>query len=118
MPSPTELPAWKALARHAMTIPSMRDLFAKDPNRAASLSHRWNDLFLDYSKNRVTSETLKLLRQLLKEAQVEELRDRMFHGEKINFTENRSVLHIALRRPANQPLRVDHRLPIERKAEA
>jgi glucose-6-phosphate isomerase len=85
----------------------MRDLFAKDPNRATTLSHRWNDLFLDYSKNRVTSETLHLLRQLLNEAKVEELRDRMFRGEKINLTENRSVLHIALRRPANQPLLVD-----------
>jgi len=85
----------------------MRELFAKDPNRAATLSHRWNDLFIDYSKNRVTPETLKLLRQLLKEAKVEELRDRMFRGDKINLTENRAVLHIALRRPANQPLIVE-----------
>jgi glucose-6-phosphate isomerase len=85
----------------------MRDLFAQDPKRATAFSHRWNDLFLDYSKNRITPETLKLLRQLLQEAKVEELRDRMFHGDKINLTENRSVLHIALRRPANQPLIVE-----------
>jgi glucose-6-phosphate isomerase len=104
---PIDLPAWKALASHAPTIPPMRELFAKDPNRAATLSHRWNDLFIDYSKNRVTPETLKLLRQLLKEAKVEELRDRMFRGDKINLTENRAVLHIALRRPANQPLIVE-----------
>ena len=104
---PIDLPAWKALASHAPTIPPMRELFAKDPNRASTLSHRWNDLFIDYSKNRVTPETLKLLRQLLKEAKVEELRDRMFRGDKINLTENRAVLHIALRRPANQPLIVE-----------
>ena len=109
MPAPVNLPAWKALAKHSLDSRDthMRDLFAKDPKRATTLSHRWNDLFLDYSKNRVTSETLNLLRQLLKEAKVEELRDRMFRGEKINLTENRSVLHIALRRPANQPLLVD-----------
>ena len=104
---PIDLPAWKALASHAPTIPPMRELFAKDPNRASTLSHRWNDLFIDYSKNCVTPETLKLLRQLLKEAKVEELRDRMFRGDKINLTENRAVLHIALRRPANQPLIVE-----------
>ena len=104
---PIDLPAWTALASHAPTIPPMRELFAKDPNRASTLSHRWNDLFIDYSKNRVTPETLKLLRQLLKEAKVEELRDRMFRGDKINLTENRAVLHIALRRPANQPLIVE-----------
>jgi glucose-6-phosphate isomerase len=80
MPAPVNLPAWKALAKHSLDSRDthMRDLFAKDPNRATTLSHRWNDLFLDYSKNRVTSETLNLLRQLLKEAKVEELRDRMF----------------------------------------
>ena len=107
MSTPIDLPAWKALASHVPSIPAMRELFAKDPTRASTLSHRWNDLFLDYSKNRVTPETLKLLRQLLQEAKVEELRDRMFRGDKINSTENRSVLHIALRRPANQPLLVD-----------
>ena len=107
MSTPIDLPAWKALASHVPSIPAMRELFAKDPTRAFTLSHRWNDLFLDYSKNRVTPETLKLLRQLLQEAKVEELRDRMFRGDKINCTENRSVLHIALRRPANQPLLVD-----------
>ncbi|MDA0858679.1 MAG: glucose-6-phosphate isomerase [Verrucomicrobia bacterium] len=107
MSTPIDLPAWKALASHVPSIPAMRELFAKDPTRASTLSHRWNDLFLDYSKNRVTPETLKLLRQLLQEAKVEELRDRMFRGDKINCTENRSVLHIALRRPANQPLLVD-----------
>ncbi|NCY23182.1 glucose-6-phosphate isomerase, partial [bacterium] len=65
MPIPVALPSWKALAHHAPSVPPMRDLFAQDSSRAAAFSHRWNDLFLDYSKNRVTAETLKLLRQLL-----------------------------------------------------
>ena len=109
MRSPIDLPSWQALTKHAQSSRDahMRDLFAQDPSRAATFSHRWNDLFLDYSKNRITIETLKLLRQLLRESKVEELRDRMFRGDKINFTENRSVLHIALRRPANQPLQVE-----------
>jgi len=108
---PVDLPAWKSLQAHAagMREIRMRDLFAKDPGRAEALSLRWNDILVDYSKNRINAETLPLLRQLLKEAGVEDLRDRMFRGEKINFTENRSVLHIALRRPANQPLQLDGR---------
>ena len=106
---PIDLPAWQELEKHAAATRDhqMRDLFAKDPKRAESFSSRWNDILLDYSKNRITADTLTMLRRLLKEAKVEELRDRMFRGEKINFTENRSVLHIALRRPADQPLKVD-----------
>ena len=108
---PVDFPAWKSLQAHAAAMREirMRDLFAKDPGRAEALSLRWNDILVDYSKNRINAETLPLLRQLLKEAGVEDLRDRMFRGEKINFTENRSVLHIALRRPANQPLQLDGR---------
>jgi glucose-6-phosphate isomerase len=106
---PIDLPAWKSLQAHAAATRElpMRDLFARDPKRAETLSLRWNEILLDYSKNRVTAETLTLLRQLLKEAGVEALRDRMFRGERINFTENRAVLHVALRRPADQPLMVD-----------
>ena len=104
MPRPVDLPAWKALSLHASSVPVMRDLFAQDPQRATTFSHRWNELLLDYSKNRVTDETMRLLRQLLQESGVMALRDRMFKGEQINWTENRSVLHIALRRPASQPL--------------
>ena len=106
---PIDLPAWKSLQAHASATRDlqMRDLFAKDPQRAESFSLRWNDILVDYAKNRITAETLSLLRQLLKEARVEELRDRMFRGDRINFTENRPVLHIALRRPADQPLKVD-----------
>lgn len=85
----------------------MRDLFAQDPKRAETFSLRWNEFLVDFSKNRITADTLTLLRKLLQEAKVEELRDRMFRGDKINFTENRSVLHIALRRPTDQPLVVN-----------
>jgi len=106
---PIDLPAWKSLQDHASATRDvqMRDLFAKDPRRAETFSLRWHDILLDYSKNRITAETLSLLHQLLKEAKVGDLRDRMFRGEKINLTENRAVLHIALRRPADQPLTVD-----------
>jgi len=108
---PVDLPAWKELEKHALATRDlqMRDLFAKDPRRAESFSLRWNDMLLDVSKNRITADTLVLLRNLLSETKVEELRDRMFRGDRINFTENRSVLHIALRRPVDQPLKVDGR---------
>ena len=108
---PIDLPAWKKLEKHAEATRDlvMHDLFDQDPRRAESFSIRWRDILLDYSKNRITADTLTLLRQILKEARVEEQRDRMFRGEKINFTENRSVLHVALRRPADQPLKVDGR---------
>ena len=108
---PVDLPAWKELEKHALATRDlqMRDLFAKDPRRAESFSLRWNDMLLDISKNRITADTLVLLRNLLSETKVEELRDRMFRGDRINFTENRSVLHIALRRPVDQPLKVDGR---------
>ena len=109
MRTPIDLPAWHSLQKHAASTRElgMRDLFAQDPRRAETLSLHWNEILLDYSKNRITADTLNLLHKLLREAKVEELRDRMFRGEKINFTENRSVLHIALRRPADQPLKVD-----------
>ena len=91
---PIDLPAWNDLQKHAAATrdQQMRDLFAKDPKRAESFSSRWNEILLDYSKNRITADTLNLLHKLLREAKVEELRDRMFRGEKINFTENRTDL--------------------------
>ena len=109
MRRPTDLPAWQELEKHATAMRDvpMRDLFARDPKRAETFSLRWNEFLVDFSKNRITSDTLGLLRKLLQEAGVEELRDRMFRGDKINFTENRSVLHVALRRPADQPLSLD-----------
>jgi glucose-6-phosphate isomerase len=85
----------------------MRDLFAKDPKRFEKFSVRFGDILLDFSKNRITDETLRLLLELARWAKIEQWRDRMFRGEKINITENRAVLHIALRNRSNRPILVD-----------
>jgi glucose-6-phosphate isomerase len=100
--------AWKALAAHAESNAdvTMRELFARDPGRFERFSLRLGDMLLDYSKNRVTDETMTLLRALAREAGVEAMRDRMFAGEPINLTERRAVLHVALRNRANRPILV------------
>lgn len=85
----------------------MRELFAQDPQRFERLSCEAAGLFLDYSKNRLDGRTLELLAQLARERGVERLRDAMFAGEKINLTENRAVLHTALRAPRNKPFTLD-----------
>jgi glucose-6-phosphate isomerase len=85
----------------------MRQLFADDKERFAKLSVEVGPLLVDYSKHRVTGETMKLLFSLAREAGVEALRDAMFRGDKINFTENRAVLHTALRAPKDQKILVD-----------
>src|SRR5580698_10364466 len=105
----TESPAWKALARHheAMKDVHVRSLFEADPKRFERFSHREADLLVDFSKHRVTDETLKLLLDLAAQAKVTQWRDRMFHGEKINRTEDRAVLHVALRNRSNEPIVVD-----------
>ena len=93
-------PAWKALEVH---LPKMRDvhlrrLFADDPGRSERLTAEAAGIFLDYSKNRVTDETLGLLLQLAEQSGLRARIDAMFRGEKINVTEDRAVLHVALRR--------------------
>jgi glucose-6-phosphate isomerase len=105
----TQSPAWQALARHrdAMREVQMRDLFATDPGRAEQLSIEVEDMKVDYSKHRVTAETMKLLFDLAGQARVFEWRDRMYAGDRINRTENRSVLHVALRNRSNRPIVVD-----------
>ncbi|MCF8192568.1 MAG: glucose-6-phosphate isomerase [Candidatus Methylopumilus sp.] len=105
----TTLPVWQALCRHQKTIAAsnMRDLFAQDTNRFDKFSFQLDDMLFDFSKNRINDETLPLLMQLAKEAQLENWRDRMFAGEKINITENRAVLHTALRNRSNRPVLVD-----------
>ncbi len=105
----TKLPAWKALQQHYKRAKKLhlRDLFEKDPKRFEKFSVRFNDILLDYSKNRITSETMKLLFQLAREAKVKKWIEKMFNGEKINFTENRAVLHIALRNRSNRAIYVD-----------
>ncbi|MEO7111829.1 MAG: glucose-6-phosphate isomerase, partial [Polyangiaceae bacterium] len=104
-----ESPAWKALARHHEENQGvhMRSLFASDPKRFERFSIELGDLFVDYSKNRVTDETMGLLFALAKQADVFGWRDKMFAGEKINGTESRAVLHVALRNRSNRPILVD-----------
>jgi glucose-6-phosphate isomerase len=105
----TASPAWQALQAHASTVRGLhlRELFAADPQRFASFSAKLGDLLLDYSKHRITRETLDLLFALARQADVESWRDRMFAGEKINTTENRAVLHVALRNRSGRPILVD-----------
>ena len=105
----TTLPVWQALCRHQKTIAAsnMRDLFAQDTNRFDKFSFQLDDILFDFSKHRINDETLPLLLQLAREAQLENWRDRMFAGEKINITENRAVLHTALRNRSNRPVLVD-----------
>jgi glucose-6-phosphate isomerase len=105
----TKRPAWKALAAHYTKTKSLhlRKLFAADAKRGTQLTAEAAGLFLDYSKNRVTDETLKLLFKLAKESRLRERIDAMFRGEKINITENRAVLHVALRAPKGARILVD-----------
>ena len=101
--------AWSALEKHFTTIEGshLRDLFVADPERAERLTVEAAGIFLDYSKNRVTDDTLTLLLNLATEAGVATRRDAMFAGERINITEDRSVLHVALRMPQGSSLVVD-----------
>ena len=100
-PSLTARPAWKALDAHYQQVRDvhLRTLFADDPTRGERLTAEAAGLYLDYSKNRITDETLQLLLQLAEECGLRERIDAMFRGEKINVTENRAVLHVALRAP-------------------
>ncbi|MFM9834870.1 MAG: glucose-6-phosphate isomerase [Methylophilaceae bacterium] len=104
-----QYPAWEKLCSHQRDIfkVHMRDLFAADPKRFEKFSLKFTDILFDYSKHRITQETLPLLMQMAREANIETWRDRMFAGEKINITENRAVLHTALRNRSNAPIMVD-----------
>src|SRR5580698_2440267 len=104
-----ERKAWQALERHYADISGqhLRDLFAADPQRGERLAAEAVGIYLDYSKNRVTDETMRLLTELAEESGVAERRDAMFRGEHINVSENRAVLHVALRMPATATLVVD-----------
>jgi glucose-6-phosphate isomerase len=99
MPRLTHLPAWQALQEHYREVSGlhMRELFAADPQRFERFSLRWEEFLFDYSKNRITGKTLELLFALARQADVEGGIRRMFAGEKINTTEGRAVLHVALR---------------------
>jgi glucose-6-phosphate isomerase len=115
MPTPstiaplTDRPAWKSLAAHAATMKSttLRELFVGDPERGTRFTAEAEGLFLDFSKNRITDETLKLLIELAKQSGLRAHCEAMFTGQKINTTEDRAVLHIALRAPASESIFVD-----------
>ncbi len=116
MPLATDLKAWKALEAHHASVGKsfvLKEEFEKDPKRFEKFSFTFSnpvdnsEILFDFSKNFLTDETLKILVELAKEAKVEKLRDDMFAGEKINFTENRAVYHCALRNVSNETMRVD-----------
>ena len=109
MTSLTESPEWQALRAHwnAMRGATLRQLFAEDSQRGEKLVVEGVGLYLDYSKNLVTAETLRLLQDLARARGVEQRRDAMFRGDKINETEKRAVLHVALRAPRNAYIEVD-----------
>ncbi|MGB0383852.1 MAG: glucose-6-phosphate isomerase [Ardenticatenaceae bacterium] len=102
-------PAWQALVEHQeeMADVPMRELFARDPKRFEQFSLRLDDILFDYSKNRISEETMSLLMDLAGQANLSEMIDAMFSGQKINNTEERAVLHVALRNRSNRPILVD-----------
>src|SRR5689334_7179107 len=99
-------PEWKALEEHYQKIRTvhLRTLFAEDPQRGERFTLDAEGIYLDYSKNRLTDETLRLLLALAQTAGLRERIDAMFRGEKINITEKRAVLHVALRTPRNRSI--------------
>jgi glucose-6-phosphate isomerase len=105
----TRLPAWAALQAHHQDIGQthLRDLFAADAGRGERLVAHGAGLFLDFSKNRISDETVMLLGELARRRGVEERREAMFAGERINVSEGRAVLHVALRMPRSRSLLVD-----------
>jgi len=105
----TGSPAWQALVEHYKEVSDlhMRDLFNRDPGRFARFSQLFGDILFDYSKNRITDNTLQLLVDLAHQANLAEWIEAMFTGQKINNTEGRSVLHVALRNRSNDPIYVD-----------
>ena len=116
MPQATSLPSWTTLQTHHDTVGKsfvLKEEFKKDPSRFEKFSFKFDntadgsEILFDFSKNFLTEETLKILVKVAKDAGVEQLRDAMFKGDKINFTENRAVLHAALRNVTNEPILVD-----------
>jgi glucose-6-phosphate isomerase len=118
----SDLQAWQQLQSHHTTLGRnivLKEFFEKDPSRFEKFSRIFkntadkSEILFDFSKNFITEETLSLLVQLAKEAGLEKLRDDMFAGEKINFTEKRAVYHVALRNVTNQPMQVDGKSVVE-----
>src|SRR6478735_9836954 len=100
---------WRALLAHHSELSArhLRELFAEDPGRGMRFVAEAGDVVLDYSKHRVTADTMRLLAAVARRAGVEQLRDAMFRGEKINVTEDRAVLHVALRAPREAVIEID-----------
>lgn len=118
----SDLKTWQELQDHHTTLGRnivLKEVFQKDPQRFKKFSRTFHnsadnsDTLFDFSKNFVTEETLSLLFQLARESGVEKLRDAMFAGEKINFTEKRAVYHVALRNVTNQPMAIDGKSVVE-----
>jgi glucose-6-phosphate isomerase len=109
IPALTERPAWAALREHhrGLAATGLRELFADDPRRGDRLTAEAAGIYLDYSKNRVTDETLRLLVELAEQSGLRARIDAMFAGEKINVTEGRAVLHVSLRAPGGTRIKVD-----------
>lgn len=109
MTSRTSLPSWQALQQHAVEMKTqhMKDLFSKDANRFNEFSLNSESFLFDYSKNLITSDTMQKLFTLARDCELEQWREKMFSGERINTTEDRSVLHVALRDRSNSPLIVE-----------
>src|SRR5215831_14770323 len=105
----TQGAAWKAIQEHYEAVKALhlRDLFAKDPGRGSRLVCEAQGIYLDYSKNRLTDDTMRLLLDLADAGGLRAGIDSMFRGEKLNVTEHRAVLHVALRAPAGATIRVD-----------
>ena len=108
---PTTTPAWRKLVRHQKQQANrhIKDLFQHQPDRFESMSILWEDMLIDYSKNNITIETLNLLLQLARQCKLKDAIQAMFSGEKINSTENRSVLHTALRNKSGKPVYADNK---------
>jgi glucose-6-phosphate isomerase len=102
-------PAWSSLTTHQKELATtqLRDLFKRDPERFNKFHLEWNGFLFDFSKNLVTDETMKQLFELVRVADVASWTKKMFSGERINFTEDRAVLHVALRNRSNTPILVD-----------
>src|SRR5665213_2313726 len=105
----TERPAWKALREHYAKVRNihLRQLFAEDSQRGEHFAFEALGLYFDYSKNRITEETMRLLVDLAEQSGLESRRDAMFAGKKINVTEDRAVLHVALRAPTGEKIFAD-----------
>jgi glucose-6-phosphate isomerase len=108
--NPLQVSAWKKLKEHykIMKTRHMRDLFSENSQRFSEFSLRFEDILVDYSKNIITRDTMELLLELASEINVKDALSQLFSGEKINETENRAVLHVALRNRSNTPVFVDN----------